>query len=80
MINYLKNTYTLSLLCFLFFGSIDITAQDKILTNNDIVFIDYPLIFVGFLLGLAWNEYYLIHQKYVSFDLEESDESQMLEP
>ena len=42
MINYLKNTYKLSLLFFLFFGSISTTAQDRILSSNNIIFIDYP--------------------------------------
>ncbi len=42
MINYKKKSYVLILICCLFFGNINVNAQDGNITDNNIVFIDYP--------------------------------------
>ena len=42
MIKYRKNSYALLLLCCLYLGPVDMIAQDKKITDNNIIFIDYP--------------------------------------
>lgn len=42
MINYKKKSYVLILICCLFFGSINVNAQDGSINDSNIVFIDYP--------------------------------------